>query len=498
MSAIARERSDAELLALFAAGGTEPEAAFRELVARHGPMVLGVCRRLLGDAHAAEDAFQATFLVLARRAREAPRLALGVWLYGVARRVAMKAQVANRRRVVRERRAAEMRRIDPAPAEPPDDLKQVIDEELERLPEPLRAAVVLCDLGGQTRRQAAEQLGCPEGTLSSRLAQAREILARRLSRRGITPGLAGLAGLAVAVPAALLSETAAAGATVAAGGTAAASPAALALADEGGRAVVWVPQVLAGLVVALAGALSLAMSLSADPALPPPSPRTVWLDPFDGRLALDWKPLRPDPAHVSLGKHPGALTITTQRGTIYGSYRSAEAVRPRNVYLIDNPLPPGTDFTLTTRVVGFRPNAPFQQAGLVLYDDDDNYLKYVYEYEWMVFGKVPGDALQAVAGGAVVAARPVGECFAVVHEVGGKAWNAHAPAPPGVGAVWLRVTYRGGRYDFAFSTDGERYVTQVSTDWPGGPRSLGLIAKNGGIVAPEIDARFDFFELKTP
>lgn len=496
MSVETGERSDAVLLDLVCKGGSEIDIAFRELVARHGPMVLGVCRRLLSNAHEAEDAFQATFLVLARRASDAPKVALGVWLYGVARRVALKAHVANRRRVVRERRAAEMRPNDSAPIEPTDDLKKVIDEELERLPEPLRAAVVLCYLYGMSRREVAEQLGCPESTLSSRLAQARELLAARLSRRGIT---AGLAGLIVAVPATLLTETASAAANVAAGNLANVSPAVLALADEGTISLAWLPKWIAGLLVAMSVSFSIGMSLNADPSAPPPASISQdikrWYDPFDGQFALDWKPLRPDPSHVSLTKHPGTLTITTQRGTIYGASKATPA---RNIYLIDQPLPVGAEFTVTTRIINFQPMEPYQQAGIILYEDDDHYLKYVYEHEWTLPGMIGRDGLQSVAGVAITATQPRSECFAFVHEYGSDVWNTHASAPMRINAVWLRVTFQAGRYVYSYSLDGQHFVVQGSTVWAGVPRRLGLVAKNVGVIAPEIDAQFDFFELKTP
>src|SRR5262249_21941720 len=157
-----------------------------ELVRRHGPMVLGVCRRIVGDAHAAEDAFQATFLVLARRAAAVwPRERVGNWLYGVACRTARAARSAAARRLSSERQFCPF----PDPPEPgpdaPVELLALLDEEIERLPERLRTAVVLCELQGRSRAEAARLLGVPEGTLSSRLAAARQRLAARLRRRGL-------------------------------------------------------------------------------------------------------------------------------------------------------------------------------------------------------------------------------------------------------------------------------------------------------------------------
>src|SRR5262249_25731466 len=151
---------------------------------RHGPMVLGTCRRLLNNDADAEDAFQATFLVLAKRAASVvPRAMVGNWLYGVGRRTALEGRGAAARRPGEERGG---------PAGGPgraagawSDLRPLLDGELGRLPDKYRAALVLCDLEGKSRQEAARQLGWPEGTLSCRLARGRALLARRLKRRGV-------------------------------------------------------------------------------------------------------------------------------------------------------------------------------------------------------------------------------------------------------------------------------------------------------------------------
>src|SRR5262249_14892382 len=145
--------------------------AFEALLARHGPMVLGVCRRLLGSAADAEDAFQATFLVLVRKAASiVPREQVGNWLYGVAYRTATSAKVMTDRRGAKERAAA---RPEAREEHAPTDLGPLLDEELNRLPDKYRTPVVLCDLEGATRREAARRLGWPEGTLSTRLRAGR-------------------------------------------------------------------------------------------------------------------------------------------------------------------------------------------------------------------------------------------------------------------------------------------------------------------------------------
>jgi RNA polymerase sigma factor (sigma-70 family) len=224
--------SDGQLLSRFVA--TRDEASFAALVRRHGPMVLGVCRRVLGDFHDAEDAFQATFLVLARKASSVvQRESLGCWLHGVARHTALRAGATIARRRGREKRVEHMPHAAAAAPEPLDWLP-LLDRELGRLPEKYRAAIVLCDLEGRTRREAARLLAVPEGTLSSRLATGRTMLARRLSGCGLTlsggaMAMAISAGAASAqVPAALVTTTVKAAALVAAGQAAALStPAAL-------------------------------------------------------------------------------------------------------------------------------------------------------------------------------------------------------------------------------------------------------------------------------
>ncbi|MFO0964591.1 MAG: sigma-70 family RNA polymerase sigma factor [Gemmataceae bacterium] len=213
--------SDGQLLEEFSA--RRDEAAFEAIVRRHGPMVLGVCRRILRNAAEAEDAFQAAFLVLVRKARSAPRPALGAWLHGVAYRTALKAQSQAMRRRVREAEVGRMRRQETVADGALDDWQPLLDEELSRLSERARAAVVLCDLEGKTRREAARQLGIPEGTLSGRLTTARRLLAQRLARRGVT--LAGGIGAAflsqsaasASVPASLMHATVGAAGRLAAG-----------------------------------------------------------------------------------------------------------------------------------------------------------------------------------------------------------------------------------------------------------------------------------------
>ncbi|VTR96685.1 regulatory subunit : Putative regulatory subunit (Fragment) OS=Gemmata sp. Wa1-1 PE=4 SV=1: Sigma70_r2: Sigma70_r4_2: LRR_6: LRR_6: LRR_6: LRR_6: LRR_6: LRR_6 [Gemmata massiliana] len=208
---------DGELVCRFVEA--RDEAAFTELVRRHGPMVLAACRRVLDpDVHTADDAFQATFLVLASRAAKiSPPERVGAWLHGVAVRVAQKARTWARKiapavpgdlaaipHVVRE-------------ANPDaDELRAQIDDALAGLPSKYRVAVVLCELEGRSRKEAATALGWSEGTLSSRLARARKLLADRLARRGVTVPAVGL-GAAATVPVHLAAQTTRTAALVATG-----------------------------------------------------------------------------------------------------------------------------------------------------------------------------------------------------------------------------------------------------------------------------------------
>ncbi len=226
--------TDGQLLGCFVAD--RDEAAFAALVRRHGPMVLGVCRRVLRHEADAEDAFQATFLVLARKAAAiARRELLGNWLYGVAHRTALDARAAADRRRARERQ------VDPMPepearngTDAGPGLRPLLDEELSRLPDKYRVPVVLCDLEGRTRRDVARQLGIPVGTLSGRLTTSRRMLARRLARRGLAlsgaalPAALSPSAASARVPPPLLAATVEAATAQVAAGVVSARVAALA------------------------------------------------------------------------------------------------------------------------------------------------------------------------------------------------------------------------------------------------------------------------------
>lgn len=284
---------DGDLLARFVA--SRDEEAFAEMVRRHGPMVLAVCRRVTGRPHDAEDAFQAAFLVLARRAAHVTRPELlANWLYGVAYRTALDARAARRRAEEHVVPAAP----EPAAPPPPDDvaeLRHVIDEELAKLPDKYRTAVVLCDLEGLPRAAAAAQMGIPEGTLSSRLAHARKVLAQRLSRRGVTTSAIvisaalGRDSVATVIPHSLMNTTISAAVRFAPGGSVplGVSPAVSSLTDgvlktmlaTRLRQLLAIGLLICGLIgVGSVLSQQLQVTLPQDPNEPP----TIVLDPATG------------------------------------------------------------------------------------------------------------------------------------------------------------------------------------------------------------------------
>jgi RNA polymerase sigma factor (sigma-70 family) len=205
---------DVELLGAFVA--TRDEGAFALLVRRHGPLVISVCRRVLRNGHDADDAFQATFLLLARKAGSIRKgSSLASWLYGVAYRVALEARAKGNRRRAREKPAMsvlpDIAQAESSPSAaglaaggqnlPDEELREVLDDELDRLPQKYRAPVVLCYLQGKTNEEAARILGCPKGTVLSRLSRAREQLRRRLVRRNLALSSGAVTAVLEAQPA---------------------------------------------------------------------------------------------------------------------------------------------------------------------------------------------------------------------------------------------------------------------------------------------------------
>ncbi|HXD86001.1 MAG TPA: sigma-70 family RNA polymerase sigma factor [Urbifossiella sp.] len=267
--------TDAELLARFL---RRDEDAFPLLVRRHGPTILAVCRRITRHNQDAEDAFQAAFLVLAKKAaaiRDPQRL--GNWLYGVAVRVSRRARHAALRRRAREVPSVNVPEPPARGSEPDSELGAILHEELAKLPALYREAILLCDLRGATRAEAAKALGIAEGTLSSRLAAGRQKLAERLSRRGVALAASAIPaaladGASAALPDSLLAKTC----TLVAGWQAGATiPAAVLRLTRGGFSMRLT--ILAGAMTAAFAATGLVMaSLPQDsPPSDPPKPQAA-------------------------------------------------------------------------------------------------------------------------------------------------------------------------------------------------------------------------------
>lgn len=260
--------------------------AFATLVERHGPMVLGVCRRILGNTADAEDAFQATFLVLVHKARTVqPRNLLGNWLYGVARKTSLQARATRSKRTLKERTAA-VRGTAAMTPHNTGDLFSVLDQELQSLPAIYRSVLVLCELEGRSTSEAARELACPIGTICARLARGRDLLGKRLVRQGVVLGGGGIVAalsqnvLAATVPPVLHASTIKAATAVAAGtvATGAISASITALADTVVHGLLISKLSAVALVVfattslVALGGLVLHMTATPDkPAAPPPS-----------------------------------------------------------------------------------------------------------------------------------------------------------------------------------------------------------------------------------
>ncbi|MDH4239457.1 MAG: DUF1349 domain-containing protein [Phycisphaerae bacterium] len=194
-------------------------------------------------------------------------------------------------------------------------------------------------------------------------------------------------------------------------------------------------------------------------------------DDFDGKLGLKWDIINPNLANFSLTKKPGTLTITTKKGHFSKDNKNYE-----NVFLIKTPVTNDKDFQITTCVSSFEPKACWNQAGIVCWDDEDNYVKLVYEWA----GRL---------------------AFNVGHEVGGRDSYTYKEAPPGIEKIWLRITKRGSSYECSTSTDGKSFAVQNSVTWKKDlPGKVGLFANNGSFwfePVPDLDASFDFFEVAT-
>lgn len=264
--------TDAQLLERYTGrGGESAEIAFAAIVARHGPMVLGVCRHVLPDANDVHDAFQATFLVLVRKARSVRFVdSLGPWLYGVSYRVAARARSDAARRRGRETGGLDALTAPQAHDAERNDVQALLHAELNRLPEKYRVPVVLCHLEGKTHEEAARALRCPVGTVSGRLSRARGLLRDRLRRRGVAPP-AGAFALPLAAPPAV-SPALLLAATLTAG-RGSASVAVRSLAQGVLTAMIWNRIKTAALAAAATGTLAVGAgwAFSQSPAAIPPT-----------------------------------------------------------------------------------------------------------------------------------------------------------------------------------------------------------------------------------
>ncbi len=204
--------------------------------------------------------------------------------------------------------------------------------------------------------------------------------------------------------------------------------------------------------------------------------KSVLREDFDSELSLNWYVLRENRENISLTTHPGELTIITERGSIFEDQendKNADGGRAKNIHVIANPLAADGDFQITTKLVDFKPYMKYHQAGLIVYQDDDNYVKFTLLY------------------------RPnLNKVLSFMWEKDATPALYHVTAEQEPEDVWLRITRRGNTYAASMSYDGESFQNHASFQWEGEPKLLGLIAKNGGAeIATPIEARFEFFEM---
>jgi RNA polymerase sigma factor (sigma-70 family) len=386
-------RSDGRLLAAFLAD--RDADAFAELVARFAPMVFAVCRRVTGHQQDAEDAFQATFVVLARKAaRVSPREAVGAWLHGVAVRTAREARSVAAKRLARETPTA--RPPDPARPGPDfDDTGAVLHEELAALPDKFRTLLVLCDLEARPQVEVAARLGLPVGTVYSRLAAARKLLADRLRTRGVARSAAGLsAALAgvgrAAVPAGLPARA------VAAAVSAGPVPAAVAALTHGVLRAMLLNRLKAAAPAAVLAAGLLAAGLLAASAAPsPPTANTPTVP-----AAQPPQPAAQPPAPKSAG--PGRLLVWTETKFVFYTPDGKE----------DGDLAPHPEERALLAEPALSPDGKWVAFAVNEYpptDEEGNLRRHLYYRD--VDGKTPGVKLELTA--AAISWEPDGKALIV-------------------------------------------------------------------------------------
>lgn len=338
-----KDASDRELLDRFLA--ERDETAFAEIVSRHGPLVMGVCRRVLGNAADAEDAFQAAFIVLSKKASSIRKLdSVSSWLHSVAVRIALKAKSMAGERRTRERKIVEMAEMTVAdPREALPQLRPVIDEALSGLPEKYRAPLVLCYLEGKTNEGAARELGWPMGTMSRRLDKARDLLRSRLVGRGVAVTGAALAALlmektalAAAVAPALAASAAKVAVLAAAGEAAVSAP--VAMLVQGGLKALFAAQLkVAGAAVIAVSLLGSAAGVATYQAMKPPAAVDAAGYSAEAVVRLDRRlaELQPTAAERKIDEIGWAPDLTTARKL------SQEHGRPAVVFFNDGSLATG-------------------------------------------------------------------------------------------------------------------------------------------------------------
>ena len=379
-------RTDGHLLETFSTGDRgAAEAAFAILVERHGPLVLRVCRGVLGDSHDVHDAFQATFLVLVRKADALwVRDSLGPWLHGVSLRVATKAKVAAARRKAHERRAAGG--IEVAGADRGGDLAPILHEEIDRLPRKYRTPIVLCYLEGMTHEGAATALGWPVGTVRGRLARARDLLRVRLVRRGLAPSAGTLgavlsagAGEASAAPLPEVWVRAAMALAAGRSAVAGAAPAAVVALAEGGLRMLAMARLRVASVLLLVGLVALGLAGAArmggpgrlDDAGQAPPPTTRADAPVPARPAPEWWP----PGVEVSGRvvdHTGAavagadvLLLGSEKLTVYASPGEGQGQVRYDISTRPAEPPPSVKTDARGRFSSRRPGSPANRIAVV-------------------------------------------------------------------------------------------------------------------------------------